>query len=188
MKVKDSYEQLEARWLAHSPGPTCQGEVLLLVLRASPAALPKGQDKISQPMHSQPESIRFTIDEGVAGDRWKEGKDQGAQLSLTSLAVTKLIAGPRERWHLLGNNLIVDLDLSAAALPVGTRLRLGSGENEISALPHAPCDRFLARLGEAAHRWVGDEKHASRHLRGRYAQIIRGGEVSIGDEITVVPS
>ena len=187
MMVKGSYEDLEAKWSAHSPGPRQEGKVVLLVLRASPADLPKGQDKISQPMHSQPNSMRFTADDGAVGDRWKDGKDQGAQLSLTSLAVTRLIAGPRERWHLLGNNLIVDLDLSAAALPVGSRLRLGTGEIEISELPHTPCDRFLARLGEPAHRWVGDEKHASRHLRGRYAHIIRSGEVSIGETITVVP-
>ena len=188
MIVKHSYEDLEAQWSAGPPGPKKRGEIALLVLRASPADLPKGQDKISQPMHSQPNTIRFTTQSGVIGDRWKEGKDLGTQLSLTSLAVTKLIAGPRERWHLLGNNLIVDLDLSAAALPVGTRLRLGTGEIEISALPHAPCDRFLARLGDAAHRWVGDEKHASRHLRGRYAQVTQAGEVSIGETIAVVPS
>lgn len=160
---------------------------MLLVLRASPADLPKGHDKISQPMHEQPSSIRFTIEDGIKGDRWKQGKDLGAQLSLTSLAVTRLVAGPKDRWHLLGNNLIVDLDLSARALPVGTRLRLGSGEIEISTLPHTPCERYLARLGEAAHRWVSDEKHASRHLRGRYARVLRGGEVAIGDAITVVP-
>ncbi len=187
MMVKHNYEDLEALWSAAAPGPKKQGEVALLVLRASPADLPKGQDKISQPMHSQPSTIRFTPQGGVMGDRWKEGKDVGAQLSLTSLAVTKLVAGPKERWHLLGNNLVVDLDLSAVGLPVGTRLRLGTGEIEISALPHAPCDRFLARLGDAAHRWVGDEKHLSRHLRGRYAQITRAGEVSIGETITVVP-
>ena len=160
---------------------------MLLVVRASAADMPKGQDKISQPMHSQPESIQFTPENGVEGDRWKAGKEQGSQISLTSLAVTKLVAGGPERWHLLGNNLVVDLDLSAEALPVGTRLAVGTGEIQISALPHAPCDRYLARLGAEAHRWVGDEKHGSRHLRGRYAQILRGGEVRIGDAITVVP-
>ena len=187
MNRKDSYAQLEAKWTAGSPGPRGEGRVILLVLRASPAELPKGRDKISQPLHRQPDSICFTAEDGIEGDRWKEGKDQGAQLSLTSLAVTKLVAGDKERWHLLGNNLVVDMDLSADALPVGTRLQLGSGEIEISALPHSPCDRYRARLGDAAHDWVADEKHESRHLRGRYAHVTRGGEVRIGDAITVVP-
>lgn len=188
MNVEDSCSELEAKWTAESPGPKGQGRVVLLVIRTSPTELPKGQDKISQPLHRQPKSICFTVEDGVQGDRWKEGKDQGAQLSLTSLAVTRLVAGDESRWHLLGNNLIVDMELSAEALPVGTRLQLGSGEIEISALPHTPCDRYRARLGDAAHDWVSDEKYESRHLRGRYAKITRGGEVKIGDQITVVRS
>ena len=188
MIVKDSASQLEAKWASLSPGPRGAGQVVLLVLRASPSQLPKGQDKIAQPLHHQPSSIRFTTEDGIEGDRWKEGKDQGAQISLTSLAVTRLVAGGKERWHLLGDNLVVEMDLSAEALPVGTRLSLGSGEIEISDQAHTPCDRYRARLGDAAHDWVADESHESRHLRGRYARILRGGEVSIGDTITVVPS
>lgn len=188
MNVDESESELEAKWTAGSPGPKETGRVVLLVLRASSVDLPEGQDKISQPLHHQPKSIRFTAADGVIGDRWKPGKAEDGQISLTSLAVTTLVAGDKSRWHLLGNNLVVDMDLSAEALPVGTRLQLGSGEIKISALPHKPCERYRARLGDAAHGWVGDEHHKSRHLRGRYAQITRDGEVSIGDAITVVPS
>lgn len=187
MMVKKKYAELEAQWLASSPGPAQVGKVMLLVVRASAADMPKGQDKISQPMHTQPKSIRFTPQHGVEGDRWKQGKEIGSQLSLTSLAHAKLVAGSPDRWHLLGDNLVVDMDLSASALPVGTRLQVGTGEIEISALPHTPCDRYLARLGPEANRWVEDGKHESRHLRGRYALITREGEVRIGDAITVVP-
>lgn len=178
----------EAQWNQLPQSPSGEGPVVLLVTRASAADMPKGQDKLSTPMHMQPQAVSFTTEGGVAGDRWKEGKEADSQISLTSLAVTKLIAGSKERWHLVGNNLIVDLDLSAEALPVGTRLRVGTGEIQISAMPHDPCDRYQARFGKAAHDWVADEKHASRHLRGRYARVTRSGEVAIGDLISIVPS
>jgi MOSC domain-containing protein YiiM len=147
----------------------------------------KGQDKISTPMHAQPQMVRFSVEHGIEGDRWKVGKDIESQVSLTSAAVTQLVAGARHRWHLLGNNLIVDLDLSASALPVGTRLALGTGEIEITGKPHDPCDRYQARLGKTAHSWVGDEKHADRHLRGRYAKVTRSGQVAVGELISIVP-
>lgn len=185
--MRGSCEELECEWLTLDPGPKLVGRIVLLVTRASPADLPKGQDKISTPMHTQPESVSFTVEEGLEGDRWKAGKDVDSQVSLTSLAVTKLVAGPKEHWHLLGNNFVVDLDLSAQTLPVGTRLQVGTGEIEITDKPHQPCDRYEARLGKSAHDWVGDEKHAKRHLRGRFARVIRGGRVSIGAAISVVP-
>lgn len=182
-----SRAELEKKWLALPASPRGVGRIALLVTRASSADLPKGQDKISTPMHAQPETIHFTIEEGIRGDRWKPGKDIDSQVSLTSLAMTRLVTGTRERWHLLGNNLILDLDLSADGLPVGTRLQVGTGVIEITAKPHDPCDRFEARLGKVAHDWVGDEKHADRHLRGRYAKITRAGRASIGEAISIVP-
>lgn len=188
MIVNSSAAELEAGWVSQSPGPRGAGRLALLVLRASPADLLEGQDKIAHPLHHQPDSIRFTAEHGIDGDRWKAGKEVGSQISLTSLVVTKLVAGPRERWHLLGDNLVVDLDLSADALPVGSRLKIGTGLVELSAIPHAPCDRYAARLGQAAHDWVADEKHASRHLRGRYARVLRGGEVCLESTIALVNS
>ncbi len=187
MSKRTSEEQLERAFRAKGPGPKRVGRVVLLVVRASAADMPKGQDKISEPLHTRPKTIRFSVEEGVEGDRWRSGKDINAQISMTSMAVTLLVAGRKDRWHLSGDNLVVDLDMSAEALPAGTRLQLGSGMIEISPLPHEPCDRYLARLGQAANRWVENDKHSSRHLRGRYARVIEGGKVSIGDEIIVVP-
>ena len=181
-----SYQELESQWLRADPGQPHEGRVHLSVTRASAAAMPKGRDKKSNPMHQQPARVRFTRAGGVDGDRWKPGVDVGSQISLTSLAVTRLVAGPPERWHLLGNNFVVDMDLSALALPAGTRLALGTGAIEISSLPHEPCDRYAARFGQEAHDWAGDAKHAERHLRGRLARVIEDGEVALGDSIRVL--
>lgn len=148
--------------------------------------MPRGQDKNSSPIHEQPRSVSFSVEDGFEGDRWKAGKDANTQVSLTSLAVCKLVAGPPSRWHLFGNNLIVDLDLSARALPVGTRLRVGTGEIQISPAPHEPCERYRARFGSSAHDWVGDKRHAERHLRGRMATITRSGLVAVGDTLEIV--
>ena len=63
---------------------------------------------------------------------------------------------------------------------------MGTGEIEITAKPHEPCDRYLARFGQSAHDWVGDEGHAARHLRGRMAKVIRDGEVSVGEAISLL--
>lgn len=181
-----SYQQLESEWLRVDPGKRREGRVHLIVTRASAAAMPKDRNKKSDPMHEQPARVRFTRAGGVDGDRWKPGMDVESQVSLTSLAATKLVAGSAERWHLLGNNFVVDLDLSADALPAGTRLSLGTGVIEISALPHDPCDRYAARFGQEAFAWAGDAKHGQRHLRGRYARVIEDGEVALGDSIHVL--
>ena len=49
------------------------------------------------------------------------------QLGLISARVVDLVAaGDRERWALTGDQLYVDLDMSEANVPTGTRLTLGS--------------------------------------------------------------
>lgn len=181
-----SYEELEAAWQALEPGPKEVGRVILLVARASASAMPKGQDKRSSPIHATPERVAFTVEDGLEGDRWKAGKDVESQISITSVTVARLVAGTEDRLHLFGNNLVVDMDLCAETLPVGTKLRLGTGEIEISAALHEPCDRYEARFGTQAHDWVKDEKFKSRHLRGRMSRVTQGGEVAIGDVIAIV--
>jgi MOSC domain-containing protein YiiM len=80
-----------------------------------------------------------------------------------------------------GDNVIVELDLGEAALPVGTRLRLGSAVIEITAKVHAGCSKFRARMGDDALRWINAAPHRSRRLRGVFARIMSVGTVSVGD-------
>src|SRR6185369_4620816 len=69
--------------------------------------------------------------EGLVGDTWKRRSStrttDGAphpdmQLTLINARLIALVAGPKERWPLAGDQLFVDLDLSADNLPPGTRL------------------------------------------------------------------
>jgi MOSC domain-containing protein YiiM len=83
-----------------------------------------------------------------------------------------------------GDNLLVDLDLSETALPVGTRLRIGTAVLEVSAEPHTGCKKFRERFGLDALKWVND--HRDRRLRGMNCRVLEAGTVAVGDSAAVV--
>jgi MOSC domain-containing protein YiiM len=85
-----------------------------------------------------------------------------------------------------GDNLIVELDISAANLPVGTRLRVGEAVVEVTPKPHNGCHKFERRFGEGALRFV--QAPATRHLnlRGIYWRVIEAGEAGAGALIQVL--
>lgn len=184
-----SYQELEAAWQTLHPGPRDRGEVVLIVTRGSVAQMakadrPPGHHVLRAPLHAQPEHVELSPVHGVIGDRWHAKQSPDAQVSLTSLAVSRLVAnGATDRYHLFGNNFIVDFDLSRDSLPVGSRLAIGTAIIEITAEPHAPCNRYQARFGKEARRWVDAEAHKDRHMRGRFARVITGGQVRLGDSI-----
>lgn len=133
------------------------------------------------------------LDEGLVGDNWRvRGSSRSAdglghpdmQLNIMSSRVVDLVAaGNRERWALAGDQLYVDLDLSEANLPPGTRLGLGSAVIEVTAEPHTGCAKFVARFGSDAHRFVNTKQHRHLRLRGLNAKVVEPGTVSSGDAI-----
>ncbi len=82
-----------------------------------------------------------------------------------------------------GDQLFVDLDLSAANLPTGTRLALGSAILEITAQPHAGCAKFSARFGPDALRFVNGPLGRELRLRGVYARVVQAGGLRTGDAV-----
>src|SRR5262245_30784771 len=56
----------------------------------------------------------------------------GMQLNIMNARVIALLAEAREQWPLAGDQLFLDLDLSAANLPPGTRLALGTAVIEVT--------------------------------------------------------
>jgi MOSC domain-containing protein YiiM len=126
-------------------------------------------------------------DGGLVGDRWARGKrgrppNPQTQLTVMAARVADLVAaGERERWALAGDQLYVDLDLSEANLPAGTRLRVGTATIEVSALPHTGCKKFVRRFGLAAMLFVNTDAPARR--RGLNARVVEPGLVRPGDEI-----
>ncbi len=170
-------DELERRWQA---GATADdGTVHLFVVR-------KGDG-----VHELPARITLTPQGGLDGDRWSTSppRDPEAQLTFIERRVAALLTGSdRSQWHVSGDNIVVDLDLSFAALPRGTRLRVGSALVEITAKPHAGCDKFRARLGDDALRWVNARECCERRLRGVYARVLEAGVAAVGDRVVRVRS
>ena len=135
--------------------------------------------------------------EGLVGDTWRargssRTPDGSAhpdmQLNVMSSRVAQLVAVEADRWQLAGDQLFVDLDLSEANLPAGTRLELGSAVIEITDQPHRGCAKFAARFGQDALRFVNSAAGRELRLRGLNARVVVAGNVRTGDEIRKFPS
>ena len=124
--------------------------------------------------------------EGLVGDRWSSGRSPRADMQLTVMnaRVTELVAGDSDRWPLAGDQLYVDLDLSLANLPAGTRLQMGSAVIEVTAMPHTGCRKFVSRFGRDAEKFVNSPVGRQLNLRGINAKVITAGTVRVGDRIT----
>lgn len=130
---------------------------------------------------------------GVHGDKWVTSKwltlpdgspHPDVQVAIMNARTIALIAQEEERWPLAGDNLYVDLDLSADNLPCGQQLALGSAVLEITGEAHNGCKKFARRFGPDAVRFVNSELGKRLHLRGIYARIVQGGVIRVGDVIT----
>jgi MOSC domain-containing protein YiiM len=86
----------------------------------------------------------------------------------------------------MGDNLFVDLDISASNLPLGTRLRVGQALVEVTPKPHNGCLKFKERFGQDALRWVNAKPTRDQNLRGLYWKVIDAGEAAVGDPIELV--
>ena len=174
-------DELEAGVAEIRRAPATEGVVVLIARRPA-----EGEREVL-------EQATLDLEEGLVGDmwRWRGSKrtDDGSahpdmQLTLMSARVVDLVAaGDRERWALAGDQLYVDLDLSEANLPAGTRLALGSAVIEVTPEPHTGCAKFHARFGGAAHTFVNTKKHRHLRLRGLNAKVVEPGMVRAGDAI-----
>jgi hypothetical protein len=130
--------------------------------------------------------------EGLVGDNWRtrgssrtsdESAHSEMQLTLMNARAIALMAQARERWSLAGDQLYLDLDLSADNLPAGTRLALGSAVIEVTAIPHTGCLKFVARFGQDAMQFVNSPLGRQLHLRGVNAKVVRPGVIRVGDVV-----
>jgi MOSC domain-containing protein YiiM len=102
--------------------------------------------------------------------------------------VAARVAGVGERRQLAGDQLYVDLDLSEANLPPGTRLALGSSVIEISDRPHRGCRKFAERFGQEALTFVNSPVGRELRLRGVNARVVVAGTVRVGDVVRKRPA
>ncbi|MCY7420056.1 MAG: MOSC domain-containing protein [Chloroflexi bacterium] len=135
------------------------------------------------------------VDLGMIGDVWLTrgsarmadgSSDREAQLTLMNSRVAGLLAGDPAGWGIAGDQLYVDLDLSTANLPPGTRLRVGTAVVEVSAVPHTGCSQFSHRFGLDALKFVSTPEGKGLRLRGVNTRITASGLVRTGDTVSKV--
>ncbi len=127
--------------------------------------------------------------EGLVGDRWARGSSRTAegpshpdmQLNVMNSRVIALVAQDRDRWQLAGDQLFIDMDLSADNLPAGTRLALGSAVIEVTPPPHTGCKKFVSRFGLDAMKFVNSTLGKQLHLRRINAKVVKPGVIRVGD-------
>jgi hypothetical protein len=130
--------------------------------------------------------------EGLLGDTWRSRgsrrtpdrlADPKMQLTVMNARVAALVAVDDDRWKLAGDQLYVDLDLSEANLPPGSRLAVGSAVIEVTDAPHLGCKKFRERFGEDALRFVNSDVGRKLRLRGVNTKVVRSGRLELGDTI-----
>jgi hypothetical protein len=172
--------ELEAGLEHIKQAPKDAGEVKLIVRR---------------PAVDERESIQtadLNSEVGVVGDTWLTrgsktmpdgSSNPDAQITVMNARAAALLAQSEERWSLAGDQFYVDMDISEANLPPGTRLRLGTAVIEISAQPHTGCAKFSQRFGVDAHKFVNSAQGKPLRLRGVNARVVEAGTVHVGDAV-----
>jgi hypothetical protein len=140
---------------------------------------------------------RLDLTDGLDGDSWRArgssrrpdgSANPEAQLTLMNARVAEAVAGDRDRWPLAGDQLYVDLDISVANLPPGSRVQIGSAVIEFSTEPHTGCAKFIARYGVDAQKFVNSQIGRELRLRGANCRVVVPGTVTQGDLITKLPT
>jgi MOSC domain-containing protein YiiM len=167
----------------------------LEVVRAAPREAGRVERIVRRPAVDRREVVDTAVLDvvrGLVGDSWlargsKRTPDGSAnpdaQITLMSTRVLAAIEPDRERWPLAGDQLLVDFDLGMDALPVNSRLAIGSAVLEVTAQPHTGCAKFSARFGSDALRWINSPEGRELRLRGMYARVSVGGLVRSGDPV-----
>ena len=133
--------------------------------------------------------------EGLVGDSWRtrgssRTSDGSAhpemQLNIMNARAIALVAQDKTRWPLAGDQLFIDMDLSAENLSAGTRLALGSAVIEVTGQPHNGCKKFVARFGLDAMKFVNSPVGKQLHLRGINAKVVQAGVIRVGQLVKKV--
>jgi hypothetical protein len=123
----------------------------------------------------------------MEGDKWarQSTRKPGEEIAVMQWGVAQIIA-QGQPVELAGDQLYLDLDLSASNLPVGARVRVGAAELEVSPVAHMGCSKFAGRFGKAALAWTLERALRPLRLRGLYLIVRSGGRVKLGDAVQVL--
>lgn len=193
-KVKDfgrmtprhlTLQELEAGLEAIRQAPREPGRLELIVRRPQIGM----RDVLSE--------AELSLTDGLVGDTWKtrgskKTNDGSAhpelQLTIMNARAIALLAQEKEFWGLAGDQLYFDMDLSDENVPPETRLAIGAAVIEITKEPHTGCQKFAARFGEEALRFVNSTVGRELHLRGINARVVTPGIIRVGDLVRKVRS
>ena len=173
-----SLEELNAGLPEIALSPKDRGEVRLIVRRPT-----IGVREVLQ-------EAQLDVRTGLVGDTWSErgssrtpdgSPHPDMQLNIMNARTIALLAQSRERWALAGDQLFIDLDLTDANLPAGTRLAIGSAIIEVTPQPHTGCGKFAERFGVDATEFVNSREGRRLHLRGINAKVVQSGTIRLGD-------
>jgi hypothetical protein len=170
--------QLEAGLDEIRYSPQDKGRLMMIVRRPSVG------------VREELDEAQLDVVEGLVGDTWrvrtsKRTADGSAhpdmQINIMNARVADLVAHGRGRWALAGDQLFIDLDLTAANLPPGTRLAIGSAVIEVTSEPHTGCGKFIERFGVDAGKFVNSALGRELNLRGINAKVVQAGTIRLGD-------
>lgn len=148
---------------------------------------------VSRPDVDERETLqqaRLDVDQGLVGDNWlargsrhmPDGvADPEKQLNIMNSRVVDRVAGSGDRWSLAGDQLFIDMDLSADNLPPGTQITLGEAVIEVTDPPHTGCKKFATRFGVDAMVFVNSDRGKTLSFRGICAKVVRSGRINVGD-------
>jgi hypothetical protein len=136
------------------------------------------------------EEAELHLQEGLIGDSWIRRASSKTvdgsphpdmQINVMNARVTALVAQEKSRWHLAGDQLYLDMDLSEENLPAGTQLAIGSAVIEVTPPPHTGCMKFVSRFGLDAMKFVNSPVGRQLHLRGINAKVVQPGTIRVGN-------
>jgi MOSC domain-containing protein YiiM len=165
---------------------TAELEAALDHLRNSPRDAGRLELIVRRPAVDERELLTWaelTETDGLVGDNWSlaPNPDRDNQINIMNARVAALVAQDPARRALAGDQLYIDFDLSEDNTPPGTQLAIGDAVLEVTPPPHTGCQKFAARFGTDATKFVNSPEGKRRHFRGVNARVVRGGVVHTGD-------
>ncbi len=181
---------------------TAELEAHLPLLRRSPSEVGRVDFLLRRPSPGEREVLAEAMLDsraGLVGDDWltrgsRRTPDGSAhpemQLNLINARMSALLSEDPLLRAGTGDQLHLDLDLSGANLPAGSRLQVGDegAVVEVTAIPHRGCAKFLRRYGEDAMRFVNSRVGRELNLRGANASVVAPGRIRVGDVVRRLPA